>query len=121
MRPNVLKIITRKRAGPAVMKHVHPVKVRAGQELRLFLGVSGDDIRKNLRVDHGYVLGGGQEKLAGKIIRIGTMGDISQTDIVGMLGAFEMELLKAGHKLSAGAGQQAALRVFMEASQPLPA
>lgn len=84
-------------------------------------GVSGDDIRKNLRVEHGYVLGGGQEKLAGKIIRIGTMGDISQTDILGMLGALEMELLKAGHKLTAGSGVQAAVRVFMEAGQPLPA
>ena len=70
-------------------------------------GISGDEICKKLRVEHGYVLGGGQEKLAGKIIRIGTMGDVSQTDVLAMLGALEMELLSAGLKIQAGAGVQA--------------
>jgi aspartate aminotransferase-like enzyme len=79
-------------------------------------GVNGDEIRKKLRVDRGYVLGGGQEKLAGQIIRIGTMGDIAQTDVVGMLGALETELRNAGHKLTVGSGVHAAQRVFMEAS-----
>jgi aspartate aminotransferase-like enzyme len=81
-------------------------------------GVNGDEIRKKLRVEHGYVLGGGQEKLAGKIIRIGTMGDITQTDVLAMLGALEMELLSAGFKMQAGAGVQAAVRAFMG---PVPA
>jgi len=84
-------------------------------------GVNGDEIRKKLRVERGYVLGGGQERLAGQIIRIGTMGDISQTDILGMLGALEMELLNSGYTIVVGTGVQAALRVFLEASQPLPA
>ncbi len=84
-------------------------------------GVNGDAIRKTLRVERGYVLGGGQGKLAGKIIRIGTMGDITQTDITGMLGALEMQLLEAGFPVSAGAAQRAALGVFLETSQPVPA
>jgi aspartate aminotransferase-like enzyme len=84
-------------------------------------GVNGDAIRKTLRVERGYVLGGGQGKLAGKIIRIGTMGDISQTDVVGMLGALEMQLLEAGFPVNSGAAQQAALRVFIEAGQAVPA
>jgi aspartate aminotransferase-like enzyme len=84
-------------------------------------GVNGDAIRKNLRVDRGYVLGGGQSRLAGKIVRIGTMGDITQTDIVGMLGALEMQLLEAGFPVRSGAAQQAALRVFLETSQAVPA
>ena len=71
-----------------------------------------------LRVERGYVLGGGQEKLAGKIIRIGTMGDLSQTDILGALGALEIALLEAGYSLHAGTGIQAALKVFLEAEQP---
>jgi aspartate aminotransferase-like enzyme len=70
-----------------------------------------------MRVERGFVLGGGQGRLAGKIIRIGTMGDISQTDVLGMLGALEMELLGAGLKIHVGSGVQAALRVFLEASQ----
>jgi aspartate aminotransferase-like enzyme len=84
-------------------------------------GINGDAIRKTLREKRGLVLGGGQGKLAGKIIRIGTMGDISQTDVLGMLGALEMELLEAGFAITAGSGVQAALRVFLEAGQPVPA
>ncbi len=80
-------------------------------------GIDGDAIRKTLRVERGYVLGGGQARLAGKIIRIGTMGDISQTDVLGMLGALEMELLGAGLHIQVGSGVQAALRVFLEAGQ----
>ena len=81
-------------------------------------GIDGDAIRKTMRTQKGYVLGGGQGKLAGKIIRIGTMGDISQTDVLGMLGALEIELLNAGLKITLGSAQQAALRVFLE---PVPA
>jgi len=84
-------------------------------------GIDGDAIRKNMRIERGFVLGGGQARLAGKIIRIGTMGDISQTDVLGMLGSLEMELLGAGLKIQVGSGVQAALRVFLEASQPVPA
>jgi aspartate aminotransferase-like enzyme len=84
-------------------------------------GIDGDAIRKNMRVERGFVLGGGQARLAGKIIRIGTMGDISQTDVLGMLGSLEMELLAAGLKIQVGSGVQAALRVFLEATQPVPA
>src|ERR1700722_18387445 len=81
-------------------------------------GVDGDAIRKKIRVERGFVLGGGQARLAGTIIRIGTMGDISQTDVLGMLGSLEMELLGAGMKIQVGSGVQAALQVFLEASQP---
>ena len=81
-------------------------------------GVDGDAIRKTLRVERGFVLGGGQGKLAGKIIRIGTMGDISQTDVLGMLGALEIELLNAGQHVTVGTGVQAALRVFLDGAVP---
>jgi aspartate aminotransferase-like enzyme len=62
----------------------HSVTVSA---INVPAGINGDAIRKTLRVERGFVLGGGQQKLAGKIIRIGTMGDLSQTDVLGMLGA----------------------------------
>ncbi len=35
-----------------------------------------------LREEYGIVISGGQEHLRGKILRIGTMGDIAQTDII---------------------------------------
>ena len=84
-------------------------------------GIDGDAIRKKIRVERGFVLGGGQARLAGKIVRIGTMGDISQTDVLGMLGALELELLGAGLNVQVGAGVQAALQVFLEAGQPVSA
>ena len=79
-------------------------------------GVDGDAIRKTLREERGLTLGGGQKELKGKIIRIGTMGDLSQTDILGMLGALELGLLDAGHPVQIGTGAKAALEVFLKES-----
>jgi aspartate aminotransferase-like enzyme len=76
-------------------------------------GIDGDAIRKSLREERGITLGGGQKELKGKIIRIGTMGDLSQTDILGMLGALELALLDAGHPVQIGTGAKAALEVFL--------
>jgi len=81
-------------------------------------GIDGDGIRKNLRVNQNVVLGGGQEKLAGKIVRIGTMGDITPTDVLNMLGAFEAELDKAGHKQRLGAAVEAAQRAMKAEAVP---
>lgn len=81
-------------------------------------GLDGDAIRKTLREQRGIVIGGGQGPLKGKLLRIGTMGDLSQTDVLGALGALESALLEAGHSLKLGSGVQAARRVFLEAEQP---
>jgi aspartate aminotransferase-like enzyme len=86
--------------------------------LRLPDGIDGDAIRKSLRESRGVVIGGGQGALKGKIVRIGTMGDLTQTDILGALGALEIALLEAGARIQAGKGVQAALKVFLEAGQP---
>jgi aspartate aminotransferase-like enzyme len=84
-------------------------------------GIDGDAIRKALREQRGVVIGGGQGPLKGKILRIGTMGDLTQTDVLGALGALEIALLEAGYSLKMGSGVQAALRVFLEADQPAAA
>jgi aspartate aminotransferase-like enzyme len=81
-------------------------------------GIDGDAIRKSLRESRGVVIGGGQKELKGKIVRIGTMGDLTQTDVLGALGALEIALLEAGAPVHAGTGIQAALKVFLEAEQP---
>jgi aspartate aminotransferase-like enzyme len=80
-------------------------------------GVDGDAVRKRMREDRGVVIGGGQGDLKGKIVRIGTMGDLSQTDVLGALGALEIALLESGAKVQIGAGVQAALKVFLEAER----
>ena len=81
-------------------------------------GIDSDAIRKTLRESRGVVIGGGQKELKGKIIRIGTMGDLTQTDVLGALGALEIALLEAGAPVNAGSGVQAALKVFLEADEP---
>jgi aspartate aminotransferase-like enzyme len=86
--------------------------------IRLPAGVDGDAIRRTLREQRGVIIGGGQGRLKGEIIRIGTMGDLTQTDVLGALGALEIALLEHGVKLSVGAGVRAALKVFLAAEEP---
>ena len=45
-----------------------------------------------MRENHGIVLAGGQGELAGKIVRFGTMGDVSDVDLLGAIDAIELEL-----------------------------
>jgi aspartate aminotransferase-like enzyme len=66
-----------------------------------------------LREKHGVVLSDGQAELAGRIVRMGTMGDISQTDVLGAIGAIEIALLEDDVSVRVGSGVQAALRVFL--------
>jgi aspartate aminotransferase-like enzyme len=75
--------------------------------------LQADQIRKAMR-ECGVVIGGGQQELKGKIVRIGTMGALSQTDILGVLGALEIVLLQNGHHLQIGAGVRAALEIFLD-------
>ena len=75
--------------------------------------LQADQIRKAMR-ECGVVIGGGQQELNGKIVRIGTMGALSQTDILGVLGALEIVLLQHGHHLQIGAGVRAALEIFLD-------
>jgi aspartate aminotransferase-like enzyme len=95
--------------------NAHSVTVVA---IRLPAGIDGDAIRRSLREERGVIIGGGQGKLKGQILRIGTMGDLTQTDVLGALGALEIALLEAGADIHIGTGVQAALKVFLEAEQP---
>jgi aspartate aminotransferase-like enzyme len=76
--------------------------------------LKADEIRRALREEAGVVIGGGQQELKGKILRIGTMGALTQTDILGAVGALEIVLLGQGHTLQVGAGVRAALEVFLD-------
>ncbi len=55
-------------------------------------GVEAKALLRSLREKHGVVLAGGQGELAGKIVRFGTMGDVSEADVLGALAAIEFEL-----------------------------
>jgi aspartate aminotransferase-like enzyme len=81
-------------------------------------GVDGNAIRKALRAKFNVVIGGGQGKLVGKIIRIGTMGDLSNDDVLGALDALEGEMRDGGRDIAPGTVRAAARRAMGE---PIPA
>jgi aspartate aminotransferase-like enzyme len=89
----------------------HSVTVVAGNVPR---GVDAATLLRKLREERGVSLSGGQVELKGKIIRMGTMGEVSQTDVLGALGALEIALLEYNVPVHVGAGVQAALRVFLD-------
>jgi aspartate aminotransferase-like enzyme len=84
-------------------------------------GVDQPAVGKALREEFGIVIGGGQQELKGKIFRIGTMGDITQADVVGALAAFELVLRRNGYDAPLGSAAAAALRVFEGEGAPEPA
>jgi aspartate aminotransferase-like enzyme len=69
-------------------------------------------LRADLREVHGIVLGGGQAELKGKIVRMGTMGELSSTDLLRGLEAFETVLREQHHPVAEGAGMRAARAVL---------
>ena len=71
-------------------------------------GLDVAHLRTELREDHGIVIGGGQAELKGKIVRMGTMGELSSTDVLRGLEALETVLRRGGHNVPAGAGMHAA-------------
>lgn len=75
-------------------------------------GLEVATVRRELREVHGIVLGGGQAELKGKLLRMGTMGDLSTVDVLRGLEAFESVLRNQGLPLEAGDGMRAAHAVF---------
>jgi aspartate aminotransferase-like enzyme len=59
-------------------------------------------------LEHGLVIAGGQGNLAGKIVRIGHLGDVNVNDVVDAIETIETVLIAAGRPLTKGAGKAAA-------------
>jgi aspartate aminotransferase-like enzyme len=75
-------------------------------------GLDNQAVLTKLLQEHGVVISGGQGKMAGKMWRWGTMGAISEADMVGALGAFETVIRDMGYRFEEGAAVNAALHVF---------
>ncbi len=69
-------------------------------------------LQQALRERYGVVVGGGQIKLEGKVLRIGNMGAIGGRDILAALAALEMVLREFGLPVAPGAGTNAATEVL---------
>lgn len=70
--------------------------------------LNGGDIVKRLYEKHRTVIAGSRNKLAGRVIRIGTMGYLSEEDILTDLRHLEDVLPDLGFVVTAGAGVAAA-------------
>jgi len=70
-------------------------------------GLDGTAIVRHLYEKNGTVIAGSRSKLRGKVIRIGTMGCISEEDIRLDLEQLERALSELGWKVESGAGRTA--------------
>lgn len=71
-------------------------------------GVDAAALLKHLRERYGVALSGGQGELTGKIVRMGTMGDVSESDLLGAIAAVELALTDLGVSVTSGSGVAAA-------------
>ena len=76
-------------------------------------GLKDADIRNMLVERFGITTIGGQDKLKGKIIRVGHMGYFDELDVVAGLAALEMVLNELGHDVQPGCAVTAAQRVLL--------
>ncbi|MHA1608241.1 MAG: pyridoxal-phosphate-dependent aminotransferase family protein [Candidatus Freyarchaeota archaeon] len=74
--------------------------------VRLPDGIREKELRQKVR-DYGVVISGGQDKLSGKIFRIGHMGRVTEREILATLQAIQQALLDLGVKVETDAYMQA--------------
>lgn len=72
-------------------------------------GVSVPDIRKVFKNDFDIIVANGQNQLKDKIFRMGTLGFVSDRDLITAVGSLEAVLLKLGHKFEVGSGVKAVI------------
>lgn len=77
--------------------------------------VDGKKLVGYLRDRMGITFAGGQDHLAGKIVRIGHLGYVGAYDVVTAVAALEMALRKFGHAVELGRGVAAAEEIFIDA------
>jgi aspartate aminotransferase-like enzyme len=76
-------------------------------------GLKDSHIRSKLSERFGIYTVGGQDKLKGKIVRIGHMGYTDELDVIGTLAALEMTLAELGYDVEPGRAVTAAQQVLI--------
>ena len=59
-------------------------------------GLDIKELRRIMQADHKVILAGGQQRLDGKIFRVGHLGLVNETDIEDVLSSLKVALPKAG-------------------------
>jgi aspartate aminotransferase-like enzyme len=86
--------------------------------LRAPAGIDAGAIVKHLKSAHGITVAGGQDRLKGKIFRVGHMGSYDAADILGLLGALEETVLSLGLPVKPGAAAAAAAAELFPQPEP---
>ncbi|MFZ0819135.1 MAG: alanine--glyoxylate aminotransferase family protein [Candidatus Acidiferrales bacterium] len=76
--------------------------------------INGGDIVRRLYERFGTVIAGSRNKLSGRVIRIGTMGNVHEEDILTDLAELEEVLNELGWKAAKGAGVSAAATILRD-------
>ncbi len=75
-------------------------------------GFNGADVIATAYRRYNLALGAGLAKVAGKVFRIGHLGDLNELMVLGALGGTEMAMLDCGIKVEPGSGVGAAQQYF---------
>ncbi len=78
-------------------------------------GLKDGDIRAELEKRFGITTVGGQDKLKGKIVRVGHMGYMDELDVITGIAALEMVLSDLGMDIEPGRGVTAVQQVLISA------
>ena len=76
-------------------------------------GIDGKALVKKMKEEQGITIAGGQDRLAGKIFRIGHLGYFDRFDILTTLAGLEMTLVELGYDFEPGSGVRAAEETFL--------
>jgi alanine-glyoxylate transaminase/serine-glyoxylate transaminase/serine-pyruvate transaminase len=79
-------------------------------------GVNGAELIARAFKRYNLALGAGLSKVAGKLFRIGHLGDLNELMLLGAIAGSEMAMLDAGVKIEPGSGVAAAQRYWREPS-----
>src|SRR6266849_7901579 len=82
-------------------------------------GASGADVIDVAFRRYNLALGAGLARMAGKLFRIGHMGDLNELMLLGALAGAEMAMRDAGIKVAPGSGVAAAAEYYRSTAAPL--
>jgi aspartate aminotransferase-like enzyme len=77
-------------------------------------GIDAGELIRRLRDVYGITLAGGQGQAAGKIFRVGHMGDVDGFDILTAIAALEMAIADLGLPVKVGEGTRAATEILRD-------
>jgi alanine-glyoxylate transaminase/serine-glyoxylate transaminase/serine-pyruvate transaminase len=83
-------------------------------------GINGADVIDVAYRRYNFALGAGLNKVAGKLFRIGHLGDLNEITLLAGIGGAEMAMRDVGVKVELGKGVAAAQQYWIETQKPLP-